>query len=581
MIESPNRRVIVIDDNEIIHQDFHKLLCASADEPGIQKLVDLEASLFGDEDSGDVKSAPAESFDLTDAYQGQEGYEMVLAAAQADQPFALAFVDMRMPPGWDGLVTIEHLWKADPNLEVVICSAYSDYSWSEIDQKLGFTDQLRMIKKPFDTDSIRQIAANLTRKWNKQKTASTKEGELQLLVEDRTREIEAVRLSADKANRAKSEFLENVNHEIRTPMTVILGYAELLLANEGVKLEVAEQIEGLEMIRQNGEQLLELINEFLDLTKIEGGRLQLDAITFSPRTLCEEIFSLMKIRSDEKELPFRLEVAANVPDTMHSDSHRIRQILYILIGNAIRFTKKGKVRLSVSDGGDGEHPDSVRFDVTDSGTGISPKNIEGLFQPFANTFRATHGCFGGTGLGVSLSKQLAELLGGDIRLTSELGEGTQFSVWVPKQLAIQPQHERSRIPIDERGPLPALDCRLLWVEDVRTNQMLISMVLKKAGATVEIACNGQQAIEKIHNAAAINAPYDLILMDMQMPVLSGWEATERLRNEGYDRPIFALTARTQQADEERCIAAGCDAYFTKPLDRGRLIRAINEITKVE
>ncbi len=184
-------------------------------------------------------------------------------------------------------------------------------------------------------------------------------------------------------------------------------------------------------------------------------------------------------------------------------------------------------------------------------------------------------------MGVSLSKQLAALLGGDISVTSELGEGTHFSLWVPKRLAIQPQPERSRIPIDERGPLPALDCRLLLVEDIRTNQMLISMVLKKAGATVEIACNGQQAIEKIHNAAAINAPYDLILMDMQMPVLSGWEATERLREEGYDRPIFALTARTQEADEARCIAVGCDAYFTKPLDHQRLIRAIDEITKVE
>ena len=397
---------------------------------------------------------------------------------------------------------------------------------------------------------------------------------------ERAREIVAIRRVAVTATAAKSEFFATVNHEVRTPMTVILGYAELLLANDGVKLKVEERIEGLEMICRNGEQLLELITEFLELTKIEGDQLRMDALKFSPADLAAEVQALMKIRADEKELSLRLEIADDLPASMISDCHRIRQILYVLINNAIRFTSRGEVVIEAHLSGKSEDPNGLIFDIRDSGVGISPDQLESLFEPFANSSAATHGRFGGTGLGVSLARKLARLLGGDLRVESKLGHGTCFQFCIPSEMPAHPEPSVSRTKASvEGGPMPTLTTRLLLVEDVRTNQMLFSMVLKKAGATVDVADDGAIALEMIHSAAAIDEPYDLILMDMQMPVMDGWEVTRRLRAEGHMGPIFALTACTQTGDEERCIKAGCDTYFSKPLERNRLIRAIHNYTK--
>ncbi|MCH7869333.1 MAG: response regulator [Myxococcales bacterium] len=580
--EAAEPRIIVIDDNEAIQADFKTILDArlileSKKSITDDALNDLEEELFGAADKhGDASEDDFAGFEIETASQGQEGYEKVKAAIEAGTPFSLAFVDMRMPPGWDGLITAEHLLQADPGLEIVICSAYSDYSWSEIDKRLGFTDQFMMIKKPFDTDAVRQMATNLTRRWGVRRQARVKEGELEKQVLNRTREIESIRLAAEKADSAKAEFLANVNHEVRTPMTVILGYAELLLSNDGMNLEVAERIEGLEMIRRNSEKLLELIHEFVDLTKIEGGRLFLDAVSFSPKSLAAEMHSLMKVHSEEKELPLRFDIADDLPDTIISDPHRIRQILSILVGNAIRFTSKGEVAVRVEPFDDESGRPCIAFEISDTGIGISPSHIQRLFEPFSNETAATLGRFGGTGLGVSLSRKLAQLLGGDVTVESQLDRGTRFRVWLPTRLPARDAFEStSQTKAMATGPIPTIDCRMLLVEDTRNIQVLIAMVLRKSGATVDLANDGAQAIEKVHNAAAIDEPYDVILMDMKMPVMDGFEAARRLRAEGYKGPIFAVTAWAGGEDEQRCLEAGCDAYFTKPLDRHRLIHAIS------
>ena len=570
-------RIIVIDDNESIHRDF-KMILGRSDSEANSDLDDLESELFGANETK-ADAVHFTGFEIETASQGKEGYEKVKAAKEAGKPFALAFVDMRMPPGWDGLITIEHLLEVDPGIEVVICSAYSDYSWAEIDKRLGFTDQFMMIKKPFDADTVRQMATNLTRRWQVRRAGKVKEGALEQLLVERTHQIESIRLFAEKAERAKTEFLVNVNHEVRTPMTLIVGYAELLLSNDGMQLDVAERIEGLEMIRRNGEQLLELIHEFSDLTRIEGGQLHLDSVSFSPRSLTEEMRSLMNVLAEEKELPLRFEIGANLPDTINTDPHRIRQILSILVGNAIRFTSRGEVRVCVDICPDESGTPGIAFEVTDTGIGIAPSHVERLFEPFANSTNATHGKFGGTGLGVSLSRKLARLLGGDISIESRLDEGSCFRLWVPTELVLsESAASKSAAEAKCTGPIPNIDCRLLLVEDTLNIQVLIAMVLKKAGATVDLANDGVQAIAKIHAAAAIDEPYDVILMDMSMPVMDGWETTRRLRAEGYQRPIFALTAWSREEDKQRCLEAGCDAYFTKPLDRHGLIHAIKDYT---
>jgi CheY-like chemotaxis protein len=356
-------------------------------------------------------------------------------------------------------------------------------------------------------------------------------------------------------------------------MTVILGYAELLLSNEGVKLQVAERIEGLEMIRQNGNQLLELLNEFLDLTRIEGGRLRLDSIAFSPRSLLDEAISFMKVGADEKELLLNLRLPDGLPQEIRSDPHRLRQVLYILLGNAIRFTARGSIELLVTRVKDDSDIDFLQYDITDTGVGISPEHMQELFQPFLNTLTPTVGRFGGTGLGVSLAKKLTELLGGSINVQSVVGEGTTFSIRIPCEM-IMPTGITQR-PKESTTPRQTLDCKLLLAEDNKSNQMLISMVLRKSGATVDIASNGREAIDKIHSAAGMDNPYDLILMDLLMPNLDGLETTRLLREEGFERPIVALTARTSEADRERCLSNGFNAFLTKPLDRQSLISEIN------
>ena len=606
-----NRRVLVIDDNRAIHDDFRKILTGGTS--GVAPDYDgATGALFGDtpvsEESGE--------FEVDSAYQGQEGLEMVRRAARDGRPYALAFVDVRMPPGWDGVETIAHLWEEDPDLQAVVCTAFADYSWDEMVAKLGRSDQLLILKKPFDEVEVRQLAWAMTAKWDLTRRARHELREVERMVEARTREImrahddlyelnqelATAQAVAEAANRSKSQFLANMSHEIRTPMTAILGFANLWsddlsgctrCADHAGCAKRAGVAEAVQTIRRNGEYLISLINDILDLSKIEAGRMTVERIDCSPCQLVAEVASLVRPRTEAKGLSFKTEYGSPIPDKIQTDPTRLRQILINLLGNGIKFTEAGEVRLVTTLVDDGAEP-LLQFDVVDTGIGLTDEQAAGLFQTFCQADSSTTRRFGGTGLGLTISKRLAGLLGGDVTVAeSRPGRGTRMKLTVTTgplddvqliedaSAATVLAHCRDRKD-DSANPAALQGCRILLAEDGLDNQRLIAHVMKRAGAEVTVVDNGKLAVGAA--LAAVNRrrdgdpkrPFDVILMDMQMPVMDGYEATRTLRQKHYTGPIIALTAHAMAGDRDECLAAGCDDYATKPIDRNKLIAIIRE-----
>jgi signal transduction histidine kinase/ActR/RegA family two-component response regulator len=389
------------------------------------------------------------------------------------------------------------------------------------------------------------------------------------------RELRVARFAAEAANRAKSAFLAHISHEIRTPMTAILGYVELLSDPDKTPDERADCVQ---IIRQNGEHLLRIVNDILDLSKLEAGRLGVERISFSPWQVVWEVNSLMRARALAKGLQFEVECRGRLPETVTSDPTRLRQILVNLLGNAIKFTDRGEVRLIVQlqDLPEASNP-RVRFEIFDTGVGIPPEQQARLFEPFTQAEPSTSRRFGGTGLGLAICKRLVDLLGGEINVRSAPGEGSTFTVAIetgpltgipmlenPLEAIEQPEPQRS-------GPMPQLEGRVLVAEDGHDCQRLIAMLLRKSGLEVDVADNGRIALQKTLEARDAENPYDVILMDVDMPELDGLSATSRLRESGYERPVIALTAFAMESDRERCLRAGFDDFATKPIDHSRLL----------
>ncbi len=390
---------------------------------------------------------------------------------------------------------------------------------------------------------------------------------------------------AQSATRAKSEFLANMSHEIRTPMTAILGFAEVLLGEPDFDDAPRESIEAIHTIQRNGKYLLELINDILDLSKIEAGKLDVEPAVCSPIEVLDDVLTLMRVRAEAKNLPLTLEFASGVPELIHCDPLRLKQILINLVGNAIKFTEVGGVCMVACTVHQLGKPTLLQIDVTDTGIGLTEEQVWNVFRPFCQADSSTARKYGGTGLGLTISKRLAEMLGGDVILRSEPGKGSTFSVTVETgdlegvKLLTAPEQATARAkpaPTASAASSVRLDGRILLAEDGPDNQRLISFVLKKAGAEVDVADNGQIACDKALAACEQGEPFDLILMDMQMPVMDGYEATSRLRAAGYTGPILALTAYAMTGDDTKCRDAGCDGYLTKPVDRAVFLPAIAE-----
>ena len=401
------------------------------------------------------------------------------------------------------------------------------------------------------------------------------------------RDLQLQKDRAEAAARAKSAFLANMSHEIRTPMTAILGYVDLLCdpTESGI-----DRADCAETIRRNGRHLLAIINDILDLSKIEAGMLAIERIRTSTGELVRDVEELMRMRAAERGLEFSVGYASPVPEFMFTDPTRLRQILVNLLGNAIKFTERGSVRLIA--GMEEPAPDlppRLRFDVVDTGIGLREQQLASIFDPFEQADRSTTRHFGGTGLGLAISNQLAQMLDGDITVQSVLGRGSTFT------LTIAVGSLEGVTMLDGLGsatssgarPLaaaatssPGRDLRVLVADDGPDNQRLIRAFLEGEGFRVEVVSDGRSAVDRVSAAAELDEPFDAVLMDMHMPEMDGYEATRTLRAQGYGGLIVALTARAMRGDREQCLAAGCNAYLTKPIDRARLVsHLLEELTK--
>ena len=398
------------------------------------------------------------------------------------------------------------------------------------------------------------------------------------------RELVEAKEAAVAATRAKSAFLANMSHEVRTPLTAILGFADVV-AEQARECAMQTQCrETVEYIRRNGEHLLRLLDDILDVSRIEADRLTMQLAPCQPCRLIAEVLSLMRVSAESRGLALTLEYVGPVPETINTDATRLRQILVNLLSNAIRFTERGSVKLVVRLNTEAAQP-LLQFDVRDTGIGLTSEQAAGLFQAFTQADESAKRRFGGTGLGLFISKRLAQMLGGDVVLVeSHPGSGSCFRATV----ATGPLHGVRFIqdPLaattwGQLGAEPASaedlsleGCRVLLAEDGPDNRRLITVFLEKSGASVTAVENGQLAVEQALAARAAGRPYDIILMDMQMPVMDGYEATRRLRQQGYTGAIVALTAHAMSGDCAKCLAAGCDEYVTKPVSRARLAKAI-------
>lgn len=393
-------------------------------------------------------------------------------------------------------------------------------------------------------------------------------------------ELKTAKDEAEVANSTKSAFLANMSHEIRTPLGAVIGFSELMVDDE---MSRSERQNVIEIIKRNGKLLSTIINDILDLSKVEAGKLEIENTDVHLRELLNEITAYLSLEAAGKGIKLTVSSEGIMPDVIKTDPTRLRQILFNIVGNAIKFTDRGfvsvQVKLAAADAS------KLTFIVKDTGTGIAPEQATRLFSPFTQADVTTTRRFGGTGLGLVLSKKLAKALGGDVILAeSRLGSGSTFVVSIDHGQSSEVFFESvaqnqiptavSAIPTPQRA-MELARLKVLVVDDSPDNLALIKRILTLAGSSVETASNGREGVEK-----ALHGAFDSVLMDLQMPEMDGFEATRELRRQGFTKPIIALTAHAMKEERRRCLENGFNDQLTKPIDRTALVRTLLEFSRL-
>ena len=389
-------------------------------------------------------------------------------------------------------------------------------------------------------------------------------------------ELDRSRQAADSANEAKSQFLANMSHEIRTPLSAILGYADVL----ATQLTDVDDLVSVNTIRRNSRYLVEIVNDILDLSKIEAGKLNIEIESVKLVDVIREVHSLMAVRAQEKHITFEIQYQGLLPTTIDTDPMRLRQILLNLVGNAIKFTEHGGVRLDVRLVHESIGNAQLQLVVVDTGIGISTEKLVGIFDAFQQADTSMIRRSTGTGLGLTISRQLAELLHGEIDVVSQENEGSSFTLTLKldniEDVELVNPEPLQTVQIDSK-PLPRVDGqRILVVDDRSDIRILVQQMIEDAGGITAAASDGSAAIGLVNKFEAEACPFDAIVMDMQMPVMDGFEATRRLRLRGFAGCIVALTAGAMLGEREKCLDVGCTHYMTKPVDNRRLLTLLNK-----
>ncbi len=472
--------------------------------------------------------------------------------------FLSAYRDWRVLVPATAIVAVDHLfrglfWPAS----VFGVATASNWRWLEHAAWVIFEDIFLLITIRQNVKEMKKLA---------QHTA-----QLEIAV----RAAEESEKRAGSANQAKSQFLANMSHEIRTPLNGILGFTEIML-RDGSAIPVDEHTENLKSIRSSGKHLLALINDILDLSKIEAGQMVVELMPCSPHQAIAETVSVLRVRAFEKGITLDYRWEGSIPETIVTDPYRLKQLLMNLVGNAIKFTDQGSVLIVTRFEQTSLAPELV-IEVRDTGIGIPKVKWEEIFAPFVQADNSVTRKYGGTGLGLAICKNITAALHGRLQLSSIVGQGSTFTLRIPTgdlsgvPLLEQPPQSGGAdvIKATSPGPCNLESCRVLVVDDGSTNRKLITLMLERGGAKVRVAENGQVAVDM-----ASHHDFDVILMDMQMPVLDGYSATRQLREQGFSGPIIALTAHAMKGDREKCELAGCSGYLSKPINIDELMRTV-------
>jgi signal transduction histidine kinase/HPt (histidine-containing phosphotransfer) domain-containing protein len=528
-------RILAADDDEKICQLYTQIFQGGMNSPSESERM-LE-QLLGQEQ---LEVEQQEVFDSAVVNQGEDAVVRARAALAEGRPYSVAFLDMRMPPGMDGLETAKQLRALDDRIYIVFVTAYSDRSIDELDQTMEHGTLF--LRKPFVKEEILQLARTLSRNWSKDRRLEDSVSRAEMEV-------------VNSAMKAKDDFLASMSHELRTPLTAIIGNSEFLAESS---LD-DDQHELLRSIEVSSLGLLALINDILDLSKIESGKFSVDEIPYDLNEVIDEVGYVFAARAHEAGLKFQVD-HPEFTNQLIGDGRRLSQVLINLLSNAMKFTAEGQVTLTVRAD---EEAGKIHFQVKDQGIGMPQETLSKLFKPFVQADATISGRFGGTGLGLHISWTLVELMGGKIHVESEEGKGSTFCVMLPLTVSELP------VSTKRRRCFVTLDCyfsgKILVAEDAPELQSLERRVLKSMGLDVTIANNGREVVE-----LALSEEFDLVLMDMQMPEMDGIEATEMLRSVGYEIPIIALTANVMQQHQDQFEAAGCSGFLAKPIDRHRL-----------